>query len=124
MNAKRRETDEQRNRRECYELLEDIKDEKKETKCEGVIKTAEIQNDYDTSKQAYQSIENLVDYKIVGEIFKEFIILEKDDNMLLLDFHAGHERLNYDKFVKMVENKDIAIQDYFPSLYLPCCILE
>lgn len=92
-------------------IIDMLKDEKKETKCESVIKTAEIQNDYDTSKQAYQSIENLVDYKIVGEIFKEFIILEKDDNMLLLDFHAGHERLNYDKFVKMVENKDIAIQD-------------
>ena len=31
--------------------------------------------------------------------------------MLLLDFHAGHERLNYDKFTKMIENRDIIIQD-------------
>lgn len=59
----------------------------------------------------YQSIHDLVDYKIVGEIFNEFIILEKGDNMLLLDFHAGHERLNYDKFTEMVKKRDVVVQD-------------
>jgi len=71
----------------------------------------EKQKSSTANEQAYQSVQDLAQYKIVGEIFKEFIILEKDENMLLLDFHAGHERLNYDKFVKMVENKDIAIQN-------------
>lgn len=55
--------------------------------------------------------EEFVDFKIVGELFNEFIVLEKGDKMLLLDFHAGHERLNYDKFTKMVEERDIIIQD-------------
>ena len=31
--------------------------------------------------------------------------------MLLLDFHAGHERLNYDKFTKMVNDRELVIQD-------------
>ena len=31
--------------------------------------------------------------------------------MLLLDFHAGHERLNYDKFCEIVENREVVIQD-------------
>ena len=31
--------------------------------------------------------------------------------MLLLDFHAGHERLNYDKFLTMVQNREVVIQD-------------
>ena len=58
------------------------------------------------------------DYKIIGELFNEFIILEKGDNMLLLDFHAGHERLNYDKFTKMVSDRDIVIQDLLiPFVY-------
>ena len=54
---------------------------------------------------------NKESFEIIGEIFNEFIILEKDDNMYLLDFHAGHERLNYDKFTQMVENRSIVIQD-------------
>ncbi len=59
----------------------------------------------------YQNIDDLPNFKIIGEIFNEFIILEKGENMFLLDFHAGHERLNYDKFIQMVEQRDIVIQD-------------
>lgn len=61
--------------------------------------------------QTYVNVSNLADFKIVGEIFNEFIILEKENNMLLLDFHAGHERLNYDKFKDIVKNRQIVIQD-------------
>ncbi len=56
-------------------------------------------------------IQELADFKIIGEIFNEFIVLEKGENMILLDFHAGHERLNYDKFTKMVEERSLVIQD-------------
>ena len=59
----------------------------------------------------FQSIDKFLDYKVIGQLFNEFIILEKGDDMILLDFHAGHERLNYDKFVKMVEERNIIIQD-------------
>ena len=38
--------------------------------------------------------------------------------MILLDFHAGHERLNYDKFTQMIKNRDIVIQDLLiPFVY-------
>jgi len=59
----------------------------------------------------YQDINKLPNFKVIGQIFNEFIVLEQGDNMLLLDFHAGHERLNYDKFTKMVEERAIIIQD-------------
>ena len=62
-------------------------------------------------KSQFIEVENLPDYKIVGEIFSEFIILEQNDNMLLLDFHAGHERLNYDKFQQIVKNREVIVQD-------------
>jgi DNA mismatch repair protein MutL len=59
---------------------------------------------------SYQSINNFTDYKVIGEIFSEFLILEKDDVMLLVDFHAGHERLLYDKLVEKVNSSNIDIQ--------------
>lgn len=61
--------------------------------------------------EGFKDIGNFLDYKIVGELFNEFLILEKNDKMLLLDFHAGHERLNYDKFTKMVNERELVIQD-------------
>ena len=59
----------------------------------------------------YVDVRNLSDYKIVGEVFNEFLVLEKGDNVIFLDFHAGHERLNYDKFVKLVNSKQVVVQD-------------
>lgn len=64
----------------------------------------------DTNSE-YIDVNNLSDFKIIGQIFNEFIILEREDNMLLLDFHAGHERLNYDKFCKIVEDREVVVQD-------------
>ena len=59
----------------------------------------------------YKNVDEFLDYKIVGELFNEFLILERQDKMLLVDFHAGHERLNYDKFTKMVNSRNLVIQD-------------
>lgn len=76
-----------------------------------------IQKDNSTNN-GFINVNTFTDYKVVGEIFNEFIVLEKGDNMLLLDFHAGHERLNYDKFTNMVKNRDIVIQDLLiPFVY-------
>lgn len=79
------------------------------TSTNSIKETANIE--FEKTLPKYEKIEELPNYKIIGEIFNEFVILEKDSNMLLLDFHAGHERLNYDKFLRMVEARDIVIQD-------------
>ena len=98
-------------RQETYSPIT-IFDLPKETKSEEKI---EIKENFaelpSNNKPQYTEIDRLPDFKIIGEIFNEFIILEKGENMFLLDFHAGHERLNYDKFTKMVENRDVIIQD-------------
>ncbi len=36
------------------------------------------------------------DYKIIGQLFNTYIIIEKDEKMLLIDQHAAHERINYE----------------------------
>ncbi len=59
----------------------------------------------------YKDISEVVDFKVLGQLFNEFLVIERGDKMILLDFHAGHERLNYDKFTKMVESRQLVIQD-------------
>lgn len=66
---------------------------------------------------AYQPIVNFSKYKVIGEIFNEFLILEKDDTMLLVDFHAGHERLLYDKLVAKVNASQIDVQNLLIPYY-------
>ena len=76
----------------------------------GTVEEQKQQQIFD-NLTTYQAINDFSDYKIIGEIFNEFIILEKDDVMLLLDFHAGHERLLYDQMINQMADKAIVVQD-------------
>ena len=43
---------------------------------------------------------SLSSYRIVGELFRTYIILESGDSMILIDKHAAHERLIYEKLAR------------------------
>jgi len=49
-------------------------------------------------------------YKIVGQIFNTYIVLEKDQSMYLIDQHAAHERLLYNKFLEEIKSEKVASQ--------------
>ena len=50
------------------------------------------------------------DFKILGTLFNTYILIEKDDCLYLIDQHAGHERVLYDKFKEQLLQNDIAVQ--------------
>jgi len=55
------------------------------------------------------------DFKIIGVIFYTYIVIEKDDSLHYLDFHAAHERMIYDQLLK--KNKEIEKQELiFPEV--------
>jgi len=49
--------------------------------------------------------------KILGVVFKTYIITEFEDSVYVIDQHAMHERQLYDKLKKQVENNNVAKQD-------------
>ena len=50
-------------------------------------------------ENSVESVENSqnLDYKIIGEALKTYIIVEKDEELLLIDKHAAHERMIFDR---------------------------
>ncbi len=51
-----------------------------------------------------------VSHKIIGQIFNCYLIVVKGENAYLIDQHAVHERLIYDKLMAQIESKNIASQ--------------
>ena len=49
-------------------------------------------------------------FKVVGVAFSTYIIVEANDTLYLIDQHAAHERVLYDKFVEELEKGKIANQ--------------
>ena len=42
-------------------------------------------------------------YRLIGSFAKTYILVEQSENLLLIDQHAAHERLLYEKFIKQEE---------------------
>ncbi len=40
---------------------------------------------------------NSLHFKYIGQVFNTYLILEKDDELLFIDFHAAHERKRYEE---------------------------
>ncbi len=49
-------------------------------------------------------------YSIIGQLFKTYVILQRKDDILLLDQHACHERITYEKLLKKYENHTLKKQ--------------
>ena len=49
-------------------------------------------------------IPKTLDYRIVGEVFNSYVIVERGDVMLLIDKHAAHERILFEKLKAGMKN--------------------
>lgn len=50
-------------------------------------------------------------YRVIGTIFNTYILLELEDSMLIIDQHAAHERIMYDKYTKRAQNGETTSQE-------------
>ena len=49
-------------------------------------------------------------YKIIGQIFDTYILIERGDEMLMIDQHAAHEHINYAKLKKQYDEGKVFAQ--------------
>lgn len=75
-----------------------------------------VQNSFDLPKQSLQS-KNILQQDfasneiiVVGKIFNTYLVIQWGDNIYLIDQHAGHERIRYDKLKAEYEANKIVIQ--------------
>ena len=49
-------------------------------------------------------------YRVIGQVFGTYLLLEQNDKFIIVDQHAAVERLRYDKLLAEYEKGDIAVQ--------------
>ncbi len=67
----------------------------------------------DSTSEATTTIQNEFGSapKVVGQIFFSYIIVEYGDELLIVDFHAAYERLNYELIYKSISNQKIEYEN-------------
>lgn len=58
------------------------------------------------------------EYRIVGQIFNTYWIIEYRDKMLMIDQHAAHEKVKYEQILKKVEANEIYTQTLTPPIVI------
>ncbi len=51
-----------------------------------------------------------ITYRICGQVFNTYILVEKDDQLYLVDQHAAHERLRYEELLKQYDGRSVQSQ--------------
>ncbi len=77
-------------------------------------KMESVEVDQQTKADNTETIENtepadsfiLPAYRIVGEIFNTYILIESGGELILIDKHAAHERLIYERLLRQRDNPD------------------
>lgn len=62
--------------------------------------------------------ENRPDYQLVGQVFDTYWIVQQEDRMYIIDQHAAHERVLYEKILQSMKTREFTSQMISPPLSL------
>ncbi|MCR5623738.1 MAG: DNA mismatch repair endonuclease MutL [Lachnospiraceae bacterium] len=62
--------------------------------------------------------------KIIGQVFLTYWIMEYDGVMYMIDQHAAHEKVNYERFMKKILNNDVTTQELNPPIIITLSLAE
>ena len=48
-------------------------------------------------QQTFAAVDDLIDYTMVGQLFGTYVLVQSGDAAYIIDQHAAHERLNYER---------------------------
>ncbi len=87
------------------------------------IMSTKSDNQYDyTQSSLFEQIEKTLapEYKIVGQLFDTYLILELGEKAFVIDQHACHERILYDQLIEKVDNSQVARQTMLIPYIIEC----
>lgn len=74
-----------------------VKEEEVRAIVEAPVKTEVKEEAVVTPPAENEATIEIPDFRIIGQLFGTYIILECDNELILIDQHAAHERINYEK---------------------------
>lgn len=62
------------------------------------------------------SQENRTKYQVIGQVFDTYWLVQFEDKLYIIDQHAAHEKVKYERFMKQYHEKSIVTQNLMPPI--------
>lgn len=93
---------------------------------ENLFAAASVRDDSEKAAQSEHILtqEKAQRYKYIGQVFGTYWIIEYENRLLIIDQHAAHEKVNYERMMRRIEREhpslgqDTAPKDAVPQEYL------
>ncbi len=60
--------------------------------------------------------ENRMKYRLIGQVFDTYWLLQFEDKLYIIDQHAAHEKVKYERFMKHYHEKSLVSQNLLPPI--------
>ena len=57
-------------------------------------------------------------HRLIGQLFRTYWLIEYEHNLFIMDQHAAHEKVLYEKLMKQYQNREIVSQQVNPPLVI------
>lgn len=64
------------------------------------------------------SVKAKADYRIIGQLFETYWLIEYEDKFYMMDQHAAHEKILYERFMNHLKVKDMDTQMIMPPVII------
>lgn len=62
------------------------------------------------------SAQNSISYRFIGQVFDTYWLIQWEDKLLLVDQHAAHEKIKYERLMKQYREKKVLSQRLMPPV--------
>ena len=68
--------------------------------------------------------EKKAEYKLIGQVFETYWLVEFENSLYIIDQHAAHERVLYERTLKEMKNREFTAQYLSPPIFLSLSMQE
>lgn len=88
------------------------------------VKNTEKPEQLNLFDQKLLSKENVVEHKLIGQVFDTYWLVQFRDNLYIIDQHAAHEKVMYERLTKSLQTREFTSQRVSPPIILTLSMLE
>ena len=75
-----------------------------------IVREENLKNEMKSNTEVEGKVAKFPPIKIIGQFNKTYIIGEYDEVLYMIDQHAAHEKILFEKYLNQIENDDIVVQ--------------